>query len=115
MNRLCLVLLFAVVLQGCGSMMVGAPASSGAPEREKDLRSSVQDDGITAEVKSELRRDSQLRSLPIWVETNNAIVTLSGSVGSYEARDRAGYIASRVRNVEAVDNRLSIGTGSGHF
>ncbi|CAN5284536.1 hypothetical protein BH24PSE2_BH24PSE2_16690 [soil metagenome] len=115
MNKLCVLVAAAAIAPGCGSMLVGAPASSGASEPEKDMRASLQDDSITAEVKSELRRDAELRSLPIWVETHNRVVVLTGTVDSWQARDRAHRLVSRVPNVEAVENRLEVGTRSGAF
>ncbi|MGH8494530.1 MAG: BON domain-containing protein [Gammaproteobacteria bacterium] len=114
MNRRWLfwLLLASAVLQGCGSMLLGAPAPSGAPESDEELRVSLQDDTITAEVRSALRRDSNLRRGSIWVKTDRGVVTLSGSVDSYQLRDYAATIAAGVRNVVAIDNRLQVGSGS---
>lgn len=100
------------LLQACGSMLLGAPAPSGAQEPDKELRESLQDDTITAEVRSALRSDSNLRRVPVWVETDAGVVTLSGTVDSYQLKDHAARIASGVRNVRAVQNRLQVGSGS---
>lgn len=106
------ILLAAVVLQGCGSMLVGAPPPSGTPQPDENLRTTVKDDSLTAEVKNEFLTDSRLRPYSIWIDTAQGVVTLSGKVDSYSTRAWAGSVAARVRGVVAVDNQLSIGTGS---
>jgi osmotically-inducible protein OsmY len=107
-------LLAAWLMQGCGSMLVGAPAPAASKEPEAELRTAVKDDSITADVRNEFLTDSRLRPFAIWVNTGQGVVTLTGAVDSHSTRAWAGSVAARVRGVVAVDNQLSIGTGSGY-
>ena len=105
------ILVVAWLAQGCGSMLVGAPAPAGNKQPEADLRTAVKDDSITADVRNEFLTDPRLRPFAIWVNTGEGVVTLTGAVDSHSTRAWAGSVAARVRGVVAVDNQLSIGTG----
>lgn len=68
----------------------------------------VEDATITASVKAELARDNELSALEINVDTSNGNVSLSGPAPNRAARDRATQLASSVKGVTNVDNRLVV-------
>jgi hyperosmotically inducible periplasmic protein len=70
--------------------------------------SKVQDAAITASVNAELARDPGLSALAIDVDTNGGHVVLSGTAPDAPTRERATQLASAVRGVSGVDNRLEI-------
>lgn len=63
---------------------------------------------ITAAVNAELAKDRDLSALKIDVDTRDGRVMLSGTAPSASARDRASVLASAVKGVASVDNRLEV-------
>ena len=49
-----------------------------------------------------------LKVLQINVETNNGVVTLTGTADSADSREKAKVIAGAVAGVKSVDNRLVV-------
>jgi hyperosmotically inducible protein len=66
----------------------------------------ISDAAISARIKSDLLNDSLLALANINVTTNAGIVTLSGTVNSQQAMDRALEIARSHPNVKSVENKL---------
>lgn len=63
---------------------------------------------ITANIKTRLLADPDVKSLNISVTTEKGVVTLSGSVESQAQVDKAVSIAKEVKGVNSVDNQLKI-------
>jgi hyperosmotically inducible periplasmic protein len=70
------------------------------------------DGGITTSVKNQLAADDLVRARNIDVDTNNRVVTLTGSVHSEGEQTKAVEIARGTRGVVDVVNRLSIAPAS---
>ena len=66
------------------------------------------DPGITSEVKSKLLADPDIAGLRIDVDTNNRVVTLTGTVKTQAEKDEALEIARKVQGVTAVTDRLTV-------
>lgn len=64
------------------------------------------DTEITAKVKAAIFAEPGLKSLQISVDTEDGVVTLSGSVDSLPNSDRAQSLAGAVAGVRKVENRL---------
>lgn len=73
------------------------------------VSSKVEDAAITASVNAELAKDTQLSALRIDVDTAGGKVTLSGKAPDPTSRERATQLASAVKGVTSVDNRLQVG------
>lgn len=73
----------------------------------------VSDAVITTTVKAELAKDKDLSALKINVDTDNGRVALHGTAPSQSARDHASSLASGVKGVVKVDNRLTVEPGKG--
>lgn len=88
--------------------------SSGSSERSsvgaaaRATGNAAADTLITGKVKAALLADSDLKSLGIAVETNDAEVTLSGALTNQVQIDRAVKLAAGVSGVRSVRNQLAI-------
>ena len=69
-------------------------------------KAAVTDSTITARLKTEMLAEEQLRS--VRVETNNAVVSLSGNVPTEKARDRAIDLARSMSGVSRVEDNLRV-------
>jgi osmotically-inducible protein OsmY len=68
----------------------------------------VADAVITTEINAELAKDSRLSALKINVDTAEGKVSLSGSAPDAESKARATQLATAVKGVVSVDNRLTV-------
>jgi osmotically-inducible protein OsmY len=68
---------------------------------------------ITTAVKAELAKDAELSALKINVATDNGRVSLQGTAPSEPARQHAMSLASAVKGVVSVDNRLIVAASRG--
>jgi osmotically-inducible protein OsmY len=66
------------------------------------------DKDITIIIRTQLARDDGVEAHLIDVETNDGIVTLSGSVDNLLAKDQAFRIAESLKGVRAVINNISV-------
>lgn len=73
------------------------------------VSSSVTDAAVTASINAALARDPKLSALKIDVDTVDGRVRLSGTAPDVVSRDRATSLASAVKGVNSVENRLQIG------
>ena len=74
----------------------------------KAVSDSATDLAITAKVKTALAADDQLSALGINVDTENAVVSLTGPAPNAEAVERATVLAKAVDGVTNVENELVI-------
>lgn len=87
-----------------------APAAGPANSAAERPSVGMDDTVLTAKVKAALIAEPGLRSIPIEVSTRQAIVTLSGSVGSVAEKDAALQIAETVEGVKDVIDKLVVKT-----
>jgi osmotically-inducible protein OsmY len=66
------------------------------------------DADILADIQSALKQDPATKSYQTTVAVQNAVATLSGTVGSYAEQQLATRIASGVKGVKAVNNQVAI-------
>lgn len=83
-------------------------AASGAKSGASSLGQKIDDAQITAKVKTGLSADKDIAAGQVDVETAAGVVTLSGSVASDAARQRATQIARNVLDVKDVRNQLTV-------
>ena len=109
--RTCAILVSAALaLGGCSSMMLtgGSSAGAGTAAGTGDRRTMERSDdaAISARVRARLDADSTVSGVS--VRTASGRVTLSGSVGSYAARNQAYRLARQTEGVLAVINQISV-------
>ncbi len=99
-----------VMLSGCTAMLVGG-AAVGGYQLGKDERPPgvvASDSAITTKIKSKYVADSVVSVFNIGVRTWEGTVTLSGTVGSYAARDQALALAKDTGGVKSVNNHIVV-------
>lgn len=69
---------------------------------------SADDAGLTSKVKSKLAADSDTSALHINVDTNNSVVTLSGTASSEKEKSRAEQLAKNTEGVTRVVNNIKV-------
>jgi hyperosmotically inducible protein len=82
-------------------------AAADAPKESASLGAAMDDTAITAKVKQRLASDDRLQAAKIDVETNNGVVTLSGSAPTGELKSAAEQLARNVAEVQGIDNKIS--------
>lgn len=65
---------------------------------------------INIKVQSALNENPALKRLPIIVQTDAGVVTLSGTADTPDKRLQAEQVAMSVNGVKAVENKLAVGT-----
>jgi hyperosmotically inducible protein len=91
----------------------GMKGTSGRVERDaegatKTTGRYVDDAGITSAVKAKLIGDRDVHSMDVHVETDNGVVTLTGSVRSEAERADAVRIARDTSGVKRVIDRMAV-------
>ena len=108
--RVLLAVLVVFMLSGCTAMLVGGAAVGGyqlgKDEREPSIVAS--DTAITTKIKGKYTADSVVSVFGIGVRTYEGTVTLTGTVGSYVARDQAERLAKETKGVNAVSNQIVV-------
>lgn len=100
----------AAQVEGVGSVsnrltVAGAEGGNAGSTASRD-GSTAADAMITAKVKTRLLADPDVAGLKIDVDTRASVVTLTGTVASEDQAARAVALASEVKGVSNVDNRL---------
>jgi osmotically-inducible protein OsmY len=90
----------------------GADTAAAAKDTFHGTTRSVKDTTITAEVKTALKKDDQIRSSEIHVKTSGVVVTLKGNVASPEMAARAAQIAEQSKGVNGVNNELAVASSA---
>jgi osmotically-inducible protein OsmY len=105
-----LVVLSLLMLGGCTALVVGG-AGGGGYQAGKDERPAgvvASDAAITRQINAKYAADSMISAFSISVRTHQGRVTLSGTVGSYAARDQAVDLAKSTAGVMTVTNQINI-------
>jgi hyperosmotically inducible protein len=108
--RCTLLILSLLMLSGCTALVVGG-AAVGGDQRGKDERQPsvvASDSAITSKIKAKYAADSIVSVFIISVRTYEGRVTLSGTVGSYVARDQAFDLAKSTSGVKTVTNQIVV-------
>ena len=109
--RILTVLLMILLLSGCTAMLLGNN-SSGEPVSTNGT-TAVQtsaDSRISGTIRQQYSNDAEIRNFTLGIRTSSGRVILTGTVGSYDIRDRAVDIARNTRGVVSVDSRVVVNT-----
>ena len=83
---------------------VGETVAVGAAQAQDALS----DGAVTAKIKSKMALDDTVKALSIDVDTDNGVVTLSGTVHSQAEKAKALQLAKETAGVSSVVDRLAI-------
>ena len=108
--RFGITLLALFLMSGCTALVVGGAAVGGyqlgKDEREPAVVAS--DSAITTKIKGKYIADSVVSVFNIGVRTYEGTVTLTGTVGSFVARDQAATLAKGTGGVVMVNNQVVV-------
>lgn len=105
------IILILVTLQGCTSMLLGNTSSRETrPATEQRASQSAVDSTITASLRQQYNADSGISNFMIGIRSVAGRVVLTGTVGSYDIRDRVVDIAHNLHGVVSVDSRVVVNT-----
>ena len=107
-QRIAPLVIITLLTGACAASMV---SGSGDYRPERDERGATQaatDTAITSTIKGKYAADPVISVFDIGVRTWNGTVTLTGTVGSFKARDEAEAVARATRGVTAVNNLIDI-------
>lgn len=108
--RIVVLIVSLFMLSGCTAVMVGGAAAAGyqlgKDEREPAVVAS--DLAITTKIEGKYVADSVVSVFNIGVRTYEGTVTLTGTVGSYVARDQAVILAKSTSGVKVVNNQIVV-------
>jgi hyperosmotically inducible periplasmic protein len=74
----------------------------------KQLGEAISDGALTAKIKSKMTLDDTIDARSINVDTTDHIVTLTGTVASDQAHERAVQLAKETTGVKKVVDRLAV-------
>jgi len=108
--RITVFLLLLLSLSGCTALLVGGAAVGGYQLGKDDREPAVvaSDSAITTKIKSKYVADSIVSAFDVSVHTYEGIVTLTGTVGSFVARDQADKLAKETGGVISVNNQVLV-------
>jgi len=108
--RITLIFLSLLLLTGCTALVVGGAAVGGYQLGKDERPPSVvaSDSAITSKIKAKYVADSIVNVFNIGVRTYEGKVTLSGTVGSFVARDQAMDLAKSTAGVRTVTNQIVV-------
>ena len=100
------------ILSACSAMLVadGTSMNSALGHDERTASQVAVDDALTASVNRALAANSSLTSANLSANARSGVVTLVGTVGSFEARDHAIDIARNTDAVDRVINQIQVKT-----
>ena len=108
--RLLALLMAILALSGCSALMLGGSGAArypaGGDDRPPEVVSS--DSAISTRIRSKYAADPLLSQFNLGVRTYEGKVTLSGTVGTQQARNAAGSIATDTSGVKSVDNQIKV-------
>lgn len=109
--RTFIVILASFSLWGCAGMLLGGGSTS---ERTSTTRQSTSqtsaDRAISGVLRQKYSADREISQYGIGIRAVSGRVTLTGTVGSYEIRDRVVNIAQNTNGVNSVDSRVIVNT-----
>jgi hyperosmotically inducible protein len=103
-----LIIIGLVTVLGAGAVAYAAPDSTpDSTDSSASVGAALSDTAITTKVKAKFATDSRLSGADLSVETNNGVVTLTGSAPSATAMHAAESLAANVSGVRSVNNQIS--------
>jgi osmotically-inducible protein OsmY len=106
-----IIISFLPAISGCifvAAGGVGAEAGYIATQKEQSAGEVIDDQWITAKIKTKFIADPDLKAFQINVDTENGVVTLRGSVGSKDEVEKALLSARNTKGVKKVIDKLTV-------
>jgi osmotically-inducible protein OsmY len=107
-------LLAILTLPACTAMLLGN--NSSGETVSPSVRTTTQptpDSSISGVIRQQYVADSEISQYSLGIRDVSGRVTLTGTVGSYDVRDRVIDIAQNTHGVVSVDSRVTVNTNLG--
>ena len=88
-----------------GVLIAGLAGCAGSGQKSGEY---VDDSWITSKVKSEMIADKHVSARDISVNTTRGVVTLTGTVKTWDESNKAAEIARSVKGVTQVENNIQV-------
>ena len=109
--RKLLVLALVWSLSGCAGMLLGSgPSGDRAPTTRQSGTVASADTTISQALRQQYNADAEISQFPIGIRAVSGRVVLTGTVGSYDVRDKVNDIALNTHGVVSVDSRIVVNT-----
>jgi osmotically-inducible protein OsmY len=107
-----IILTVCLALTGCTSMLLGDGSSgdNSVTTSTSDASPSEDDLAISESISRAISAEPKLNEFALDVRTVDSNVIISGTVGSYTARDRVVEIASGFDGLSSVSYRIAVNT-----
>jgi len=106
--------LIAAAALGFGAVVTSVAYAADDAKPKQSVGEYTSDAAITTKVKAEIVGNSALSVLDIAVETQNGVVTLTGSVATAAQSDEATRVTRTVKGVTQVKNNLKVDPSKSH-
>ena len=91
-------------------MLMGGGSGSERPSSAPRNTQTTADDTISRSLRRQYSADQEISQYGIGIRSQGGRVTLTGTVGSYDIRDRIVDAAKNTHGVVAVDSRVVVNT-----
>jgi len=109
--RILFVIFVSLSLWGCAGMLLGSGSTSErAPTTGQRTSPTNADREISGALRQRYSADAEISQFGIGIRAVSGRVTLTGTVGSYDIRDRVVDIARNTHGVVSVDSRVVVNT-----
>jgi hyperosmotically inducible protein len=106
-------ILSAALVAGVAALPITTVSAQDSMSKEKSNQTvpdKAADGWITTKVKSELASTKGIKSTDISVDTNDGVVTLSGTTDTAASKTKAEHVAKKVKGVKSVSaDGLTVG------
>ena len=100
--------LIAAIAIGSTAILGTAAYAANDGKPKQSVGEYAGDAAVTTKVKAAIVAEKDLSALDVAVETNNGVVTLTGTVGTADQADRAAKVARGVDGVKQVENKVKV-------
>jgi hyperosmotically inducible protein len=105
--------LIAVAILGLSTATLSTAYAADNDKPKQSVGEYTSDAVVTTKVKAAIVADKSLSALDVAVQTNNGVVTLTGTVASSSQSDAATHAARGVEGVKQVKNELKVDASKG--
>ena len=103
--------LATTALSGCTGLLLGSNSTpESRPSTAAGSAASAEDSQISGVIRQRFSQDPDVSRYSLGISTVSRNVTLSGTVGSYDVRDKAVRLARSTEGVRNVDSRIVVNT-----
>ena len=101
--------LLMVTVAGCNARNTPSDAQGTQSSSENEVVYAATDSTINSDVKAKLTADENVGPMALDAQTQNKVVTLTGTLDSRSTEDKAMMVARQVNGVSSVVDNMKVG------